>query len=170
MSKLLERIQVAAGFLPVDVSTGTASKRIGDWVSLAKYGRLAAVFFKDDGTAGEDPTITLEQATSASGDNAVGLNFSELYEKRAAAGGLFGVGQWTKVGKPASSTYTHEDAGESELIWAIEVEATDLLPGYSFVRLNCADVGVNAQLACVLYVLGDPRYELLPSEMFSPLS
>jgi len=162
-SLLLERLQIAAGFLPVDLQTATTGLRTGDWVSMRHYGQILILLFKDQGTAGDDVTLTIQQATSASGGSAKGLDFTTLHSKLATD--LFTVGQWTKNTQSAGSTFTSDDSGENELMWAVEFDASelDVAGGFTFVRGSVNDVGTNAQLGCMIYILGNPRYAEAPT-------
>ena len=157
--RFLEQAQIAAGFLPVDLSTGTASLREGDWVSLENFNHIAIVLYKDGGTAGDDVTLTVEQATDASGTGAKALNFTTVARKQAAD--LFTVGQWAKATQPAGNTYTDADSAEQELLWVVEFDADelDVANGYRFVRATVNDVGANAQLGCLFYILTEARFE-----------
>lgn len=163
--RILESLNIAAGFLPVDLTTGTASLRTGDWVSLALYERLAVILFKDGGTNGEDVTLTLEQATDAAGTGAKALPFAVVFRKQAAD--LFGVAAFTRTAQSPASTYTNDTSAEQELIWAVEVGAEDLdrANGFGYVRAAVNDVGTGAQLGALLYLLGGPRYPAAPEAL-----
>ncbi len=154
----IEKNQIAQGFLPVAMNAGANS---GDWVSMKNYGRCAIVFFKAVGTAGDDPTITLEQSTDVanSQSDAKALNFTHVYKKQAATN-LLAVGQFTEVIQAAGNTFTHADLAEQAAIVVIDIKAEDLdiANGFDCVRASVADVGTNAQLGCLLYFLHEPRY------------
>ncbi len=64
------------------------------------------------------------------------------------------VAQFTETTQAANETYTNTDAHE-QCIWMLYVERSDLdLDGlFKYVRLTVSDVGTNAQLGCVLYIL-----------------
>ena len=59
--KFVEMMQIVAGFLPVDMQAGAND---GDWINMKMYEHAAVVLLKAAGTAGDDPTLTIEQATS----------------------------------------------------------------------------------------------------------
>lgn len=161
---ILEKLQVAAGVLPVNLAAGAND---GDWIAMKNFGRLAVVFFKDAGTAGDDPTLTLEQATTNTGTGAKALNFTRIDKKQGAD--LFAVGQFTTVTQTAANTYTDATSAEVEAIWVVDVKAEDLDidGGFDFVRARVADVGTNSQLGCILYLAHEPRYasKTLPSAL-----
>jgi hypothetical protein len=159
--RLIEQMQIVAGVIPVDLQTAAND---GDWVSLKNYNHLTVVFFKAIGTAGDDPTLTLEQATAVAGTGAKALTFTTIHVKQ---GTQTGIGTFTKVTQAAAATYTHTDAAENQAIWVVEFDAPDLdvENGFDCVRARVADVGGNAQLGCILYLLSEPRYSqaILPS-------
>lgn len=162
---ILEQIQIASGFLPFDIGTA----RTGDAVSLKNYRRLLVVFFKGAGTAGDDPTITLLQGTDVAFATNKALNFTTVYKKQGAD--LEAVGQWTKVTQAAGNTYTDATSAEVSAIWAVEIKAEDLdiANNYDCVRASVGDVGANAQLGCVLYLLADPVQMMAPESMRSAI-
>lgn len=153
--RLVEQMQIASGFVPVDLQTAANE---GDWVSLANYGHLAVVFFKAAGTAGDDPVLTLQQATDVAGSGAADLTFTTIHTKQGAA--LTAVGQYTEVTQSAATSYTDATSAELQAIWIVEIQPEDLNrdDGFHCVRATVADVGGNAQLGCLLYLLSNPRY------------
>ena len=162
MSRLTDRILVVPAFNPVDLQGGAND---GDWVSLGKYREAIAVLFKDAGTAGDDPTVTLEQAQDFAGAGAKALTFTEIFRRQNA--NIFTVGQRTKVTQAAAATYTDAVSAELEAVWEIPIRASmlDGDNGFHTFRMRVADVGSNAQIGAAFYILGEPRYaqEILPS-------
>lgn len=152
--KLIEQTQICAGFVPVDLS---AAANNGDWLSLRDYNHATIIFFKAAGTAGDDPVLTLQQATDNTGTGAKALNFTELWQKQ---GTLTSVGTFTRKTQSAANTYTDTDSAENQGIYVLEIDADmlDVDNGFSHVRLNVADVGSNAQLGCALAILSEPRF------------
>ena len=155
---ILEKMQIVSGFIPVDMSAGANN---GDWVSLKNFGRCAFVFFKAAGTAGDNPTITVQQAQDVSGTNAKALNFTRVDVKK---GTLTAVGAFTTIAQAAANTYSDSASAASQMITVIEVKAEDLDCDGNFdcVQASVADVGTNAQLGCMLYLLHEPRYGMTP--------
>ena len=162
MGPITEFLQIAAGFVPVNLATAANN---GDWVSFADFNRLAIVLFKGAGTAGEDPTITVEQATAAAGTGNKALNFTTVYKKQGAD--LAAIGQFTTVTQAAGNTFTHDALAEEQAIVVIDVKSSDLdvNNGYQFVQAKIADVGSGAQIGCVLYLAYGAKYQqaTLPS-------
>jgi hypothetical protein len=159
MGRLLDRAQIVEGFAPVDLQ---AAANDGDWVSLKNYNHVTVIFHKKAGTAGDDPTLTLEQATAVAGTSAKGLNFTRIFTKQGAA--LNAVGTFTEVTQTAASTYTDATSAEVAAIWVVEIDAQDLdvNGGFDCVRARVADVGGNAQLGSLLYILTEARFGASP--------
>ena len=156
---MLDQMQIAAGFVPVDLSTGANNS---GWVNMKNYTRLLVVFFKSAAGAGvEDPTVTVLQATDVSGTGSKALTIARAWTKTAAD--LTTIGQFT-AGAPSTNTLTVAGSAQKAAIWVLEVLATDLDKTNNFgcVRANVADVGVVAQLGCLLYVLGEARQSDTP--------
>lgn len=154
----LEKVQIAAAFVPVDMSTAANN---GDWVSLKNYGRVAIVLFKAAGTAGDDPVFTLRQAQDVGGAGAKELNFTRIDTK---VGTLTSVGTFTKVTQAAGNTYVDAVSAEAQAIMVVDIKAEDLdlANGFDCVQLQIPDVGTNAQLGCAFYLLHEPRYGKTP--------
>ena len=151
--KLVENFQIACGFVPLDLQT----QRDGDWIGMKDFNHLSIVFFKAAGTAGDEATVTLQQATDNAGTGVKALNFTEIWRKQATD--VQTVGQFTKTTQSAANSYTNTNA-EDQAIWVLEIDADmlDVDNGFKYVRLTLGDVGTNAQLGCVLYLLSEPRF------------
>jgi hypothetical protein len=165
-ARLLERLQIVSGFPPASLTTA----RTGDVVCMKGYRRCLVVFHGAIGTAGDDPTITITQATDVAYSNPKALNFTEIYVKMDATH-LTDVGQWTKVTQAASNTYTDATSAEQEKVWAIEFKAEDLDVKNDFdcIRAAISDVGTNAQIGALYYILGDPVNSAAPADMLSAI-
>lgn len=163
---LLESIQIVEGVPAVSLHDGNNT---GDWVSLKNYNRCVVLFVSGLGTNGEDPTLTLQQATSVGG-SPKDLDFTVIYRKQAATS-LASVGQWTKTTQSASNTYLNTDSAEEALIYAIEFKADDLDVdnGYTALRITVGDVGGSSQPGWMGYILGDPREAAAPENMLSAI-
>ena len=151
--KLVECSQIVAGFVPLDLQT----QRDGDWVRLRDFNHLTVIFYKGTGTDGDDPVVTLEQATDNSGTGAKALHFTDIWRKQAAD--VQTVAQFTKTTQSAANTYTNTD-GHLQALWVLEIDADmlDVDNGFQYVRVTLNDTGTNAQLGCVLYVLTEARF------------
>jgi hypothetical protein len=157
---MLEQMQIASGFVPVNLATAANNS---DWVNLKSYTRLLILFFKGAAASGtEDPTVTVLQATDVAGTGSKALNISRSWTKTDAD--LTTIGQFT-AGAPSTNTLTVASSAQKSALWLIEVLAADLdkNSGFSCVQANVADVGSVSQLGCLLYVLGEPRQSDTPA-------
>ena len=151
--KLVEKAQIVAGFVPLDLQT----QRDGDWVRLRDFNHLTVIFYKGTGTDGDDPIVTLQQATDNAGTGVKALTFTEVWRKQGAD--VQAVGQFTKTTQAAATSYTNTD-GHQQAFWVFEIDA-DMLDadnGFQYVRATLNDTGGNAQLGCVLYILTEARF------------
>lgn len=155
---LLEKMQIVAGFVPVNMATAANN---GDWVSLKNYSRCAIVLFKGIGTAGEDPTITLLQAKDVAGGSSKALTFTRIDSK---VGTQTGIGTFTTTTQAAANTYVDAVSAEAEAIIVIDILATDLdiANGFDCIQAAVADVGINAQIGGLLYLLHEPKFQTAP--------
>lgn len=146
--------QLVSAIVPVDLQTGANN---GDWVCMKNYDRLTVIVFKGIGTAGDDPVLTMAQATDVAGTGVKALTFTRIWAK---VGTQTGLGTFTLVTQAAASTYTDAVSAEAQALWMIEIEAGDLdrANGFDCVRFNIPDVGGNAQIGCALYLLRNSRY------------
>lgn len=168
MALLVEQMQFVEGFPPVDLQTGANS---GDYVHLADYNHVAVIFVSGVGTNGDDPTLTIQQATDVSGTSVKALNFTTIYKKQAATN-LSSTAAFTKVTQAAGNTYTNTDAAEQSAMWIVEFDASDLdvANGFDCLRATVADIGTNAQPGYLLYVLSEPRYNAQAANMPTAIS
>ncbi len=164
---LLERINIAEGVPAVDLQDGANT---GDYVSLQHYDRVAVVLMTGLGTATEDPTLTIQQATSVAGGSVKSLTFTDVYTKQAATS-LAAVTKWTKTTQTAANTYTNGTLAEEDAIVVVEFRASDLDAdgGFDCLRATVADVGGSAQPGVIFYILGDPSEASSVVQMPDPL-
>lgn len=166
-----ENFHVVGAIRPVDLAGGTNA---GDWVSLKNYKSVAIYFHSGIGTAGEDPVLTLLQATAVAGtaSKALNINTSRIFKKQAATN-LLSTGTWSSASADVTTNaWTNTDAAEQEVIVCIQVEADDLDVdnGFDCVSISVADVGVGAQLGAAYYVLGEPRFPAAVTSMLSAIA
>lgn len=161
---LMEQVQIVSAFPPSDINTDAD----GDWVSLKHFDRCLVLFHKAAGTAGDDPSIRLRQATDVAGTSAKALTFNHIFHKIGATA-LSAVGQWTKVELTSAtddldlvsvnSADLLTDVGETMI--AVEVKASDLDVDNGFDCLQLLiegdDIG-NSTYGCGYYLLYPARY------------
>ena len=153
--RFVQMVNLVEGILPVDLQTGAND---GDYVSLKEYHYCAVVFLSAIGTATDDPTLTLQQATDAAAGSVKDLDFTVIHTKQAATS-LVAVGTWTRVTQAASNTYTEGTSAEQDLIWVVDFAAEELDAdgGFNCLRATVANIGSNAQLGWIGYALYEPR-------------
>lgn len=160
-----EKNQVVLGFKPVAMNTAANS---GDIVSMKGYGRCAIIFIKAVGTAGDDPTLSFKQYTDVAGTAVKALGVTRI-DKKQAATDLTAVGTFTKSTSDSAAsndtfnttngTWTNSDLAEQAAVVIADIKAEDLdiANGFDCLSVNIADVGTNAQLGTVIYILHEPR-------------
>lgn len=168
---LMESIQIVPAFPPgTDINTDAN----GDWVSLKGYDGCLVMLHKAAGTAGDDPSIALNQATAVAGTGSKPLTFNYIYHKVGATA-LTSVGQFTRV-KLATPTADLDlvsvngtdlltDVGESMIV--VNVRASDLDVDNNFDCVQLAIEGddlANSTLAAAYYILYNARYPQLATE------
>lgn len=158
--RLADEFQLVAGIIPLDLQTA----RAGDWVSLKYYNHCSIIVFKGIGTAGDDPVISILQASAVAGTGSKALNTSRLSAKVGATA-LNAIGTFTETTQAAGATYTDATSAENEALWVFDVNAEDLdvEGGFDCISVSIADTGTNAQLGCALYLLSGTRQTPPPS-------
>ncbi|MGW3144843.1 hypothetical protein ACWDG1_09210 [Streptomyces sp. NPDC001177] len=169
MIELLGHIDISTGVAPVDLQTAQTGKR----VSLRGADGCLILLFKGAGTAGDDPTVTLKQHTASSAGTSANLATIDHYYYKSATT-LAGTETWTKATQAAAATIADPGgagtSAESQMIVAIPVQAPQLSDGYSYISLDVADTGTNAQLGGVLYLLHGLRAERKPANLPASLA
>jgi hypothetical protein len=152
---LVEAAQIVAAIIPVDSQSGANN---GDWVSMKNFDRCTVVILKAAGVAGDDPVITMKQATDVAGTSAKALNFTRVDSK---VGVQTGIGAFTTNTQAAGNTYTDLVSAESQGLFVLEFKSEDLdvNNGFDCLQLSIPDTGAaGAQLISALYILRGPRY------------
>lgn len=159
--KFAEESQVVLGVVPVDLATAAND---GDWVSLKGYSRCTIIFIKGIGTAGEDPILSLQQATDVAGTGAKDLLFTVIHKKQATD--ITTIGTFTKTTQTAAASHTDAASAELQAVWMVEVDADSLDASNDFdvLRARVADVGAGAQIGAIVYVLHGTRHPQLTPE------
>jgi hypothetical protein len=162
---LMESINIVSAFAPgTDINTDAS----GDYVSLKNYDGCLVVFHKAAGTAGDDPSIKLQQATAVAGTGAKALNFNHIYHKIGATA-LSAIGTFTKVELTSetddldlvsvNSTDLLTDVGETLIVVNVRASDLDVDNGFDCINLEIeGDDLSNATLAAAYYILYNCRY------------
>jgi len=166
MEALGRLFDLSTGAVPVDLSTAAVT---GKRVHLKNASGITIVVFKAAGTAGDDPTFDLQEHNASTGGTSQDLDIIDhFYLKQEAT--LDGDETWTRVAQTAASEVTgNATSAEEQAIYVFEVDGTELSDGFEWVSLNIADVGINAQLGCVLYILRDLAVQRAPANLAAPL-
>ena len=164
----LEYMQTVAGFVPESLH----GARVATGVSFKNYRRCVVLFVKGLGTAGNDPSLTIEQATDMTFDVAKPLPFTDVYTKEDATT-LNNVGQRTHVTQAAADSYTDAGVAERMAVWEIAFKAEDLdiANGFTCLRAQVSDVGTAGagDLGTVIYLMMDPYFAGLPEDLPSAI-
>jgi hypothetical protein len=168
---LMEQINIVTAFAPgTDINTDAE----GDWVSLKGYAGCLVCFHKAAGTAGDDPSIALNQATAVAGTGVKALTFNHIYHKIGATA-LSAIGQHTKV-ELATATADLDlvsvnsvdlltDVGETLIVVNVRSSDLDVDNGFDCLQLVIeGDDLSNATLASAWYILYGARYPQVATE------
>ncbi len=163
-----------AGFdIVPDIVAGDANSDLtGDWIAMRGYERAYLVIIKPAGTAGDDLSIHLQQATAAAGTSAKDLTFTRLWYKKATAGGnvFSATGTWTAVTLTtatadldlASVNSTDIETDEQGTVIMVEVMASSLDAdnGFDFVNniIEGDDIG-NALIINQFWLMANGKYK-----------
>ncbi len=145
--------QIATAFVPVDLNDGANN---GDWINMKNFHRCAVVVIAAAGTAANDLTLTLTQATDNAAAGEKALNFTEIFTKQGAS--LAAIPTWTKVTQSAGNTYTNGTNGEEQLIYVVDIAAEDLdiANDFDHIQASIAQVGA-AKVGTVLMIPYGPK-------------
>lgn len=174
-AEILERIQISPAFLSVDVN----SDQNGDWVAMKDYERCLVLYMQPAGTAGDDVSIKLQQATTNAGGSAKALAaIKKLWYKKGSGGGL-PADQWTEeeattatddwdTGSGPTGATSDLELDDQQALVAVEIKKEDLDVDNDFdhIRLQIeGDDFSNSLTASALYIFLDPNYADSPANM-----
>ena len=143
---------VRFGFVPVNMATAANN---GSWAHVGNFHRVACILIKGAGTAGDDPAMSFQQATSSSGSNAKDLNIEYVWERLGTT-----ANSYTLRTIDDSASYTNTASAEVVGIIGTDIQTNwlDLTNGFSYIRGRVADVGSNAQIGGMIYIGYQPRF------------
>ena len=154
MPEFLGEYDIFPSIIPVDLQVAQTGLR----VPIANASWATIVVFKAAGTAGDDPTFDVQQATALTGGTIKDLDQVAIYYLKAEAT-LEGDEAWVRETQAAASEIVDPGgdttSAEEQQIIVIEVDPAtfDIAGGFKFLSINCADTGTNAQLGCALVIL-----------------
>lgn len=152
--RISEEQQAVPAAAPVDLTTAGI---IGDWVSLANFNHAVCRLATGVGTAAQDPTITIQQATDNAGAGAKALDFTDIYQKEAVD--ISTIGQFTLITQTAANTYQSLTGGESQQLIQIEFDAAalDVDNGFDHIQISVSDPGAASKIGYAEVVLTQAR-------------
>jgi hypothetical protein len=165
IQRLMEQIQIIPAFIAgADQNTDLE----GDWVSFKNYNNCLLVFHKAAGTAGDDPSIRLQQATVVAGSDAKALTFNHIYHKIGATA-LSAIGTFTRVNLTTATADLDlvsvndvdllTDVGETIICVEIKADDLDVTNGFDCMNLLIeGDDVANANLCAAYYIMYNPRH------------
>ena len=161
-------IDIVEGFAPIDMNTAGAD---ADWLAMRNLESVIVLFASGIGTAGDDPALDFEQATTSAGGSSKVLNLpttaaTRVWKKQAATS-LAAVTVWTDASDDVSTAQlTNTDGAEQSLIYAVEIVPSDLdvANGFDFLRVTVDDDFSNTQPGVLLYITR-PMYPAKPSQV-----
>lgn len=174
MSALFSQLPNGGGLsialAPVDLSAAAVNSL---WASVRNVNKaLFLIAFLKAGTAGDNVTIALQQATDAAGTGAKVLNIKEVFFKKGATTFATAPNTNDKFNRSPStptnretaiSTYptaTDRVAATNDFMAAIRICPADLdmANGFSYVRATFTDPGANAQLGFAIWLPDGAAY------------
>jgi hypothetical protein len=161
-ARLVEFSRIIPAFGPIDTN---GAGQNGAWVSMENY-RRCAIVLTSGAWAGGTIAITLEQAQDATGTGAEALSFDKYYQVFNVADTPEDLASETPV---VNGTYNF---GGPHLTHVIEMRAADLdiTNGFTFLRVQTASPGANADLIEAHYVLYKGGYVGKPENLPTVLS
>lgn len=151
-------------FVPDAINQDANSDITGDWINLENYDRAYLLMIKPAGSAGDDLSIALQQATAADGTGAKALTFTRWWYKK---GTMSSQGTWTAV---EESTPTSDldlgtptdyamDSVAAVVLVEVLAESLDLAGNFKFINAiwEGDDIG-NALIINSHWILMGAKY------------
>lgn len=173
MSALFSQLPFGGGvsiaLAPVDLQTA----QNGTWAKISNVNKaLILLVFAKAGTAADELTINLQQATDNGGTGAKTLKIKEVFFKRGGTAFTTTPNTRDKFARSPSTpenreteitsyaTATDRVAATNDFMCAIRICPADLDAdnGFMYVRPQFSDVGTNAQLGFALWIADGASY------------
>jgi hypothetical protein len=160
MTKLIEGINIVPAW--GEAVEDMDDDQTGDYISLKGYGKVGFLFVKEAGTAGDDPTLSLLQASDVSGTGAKVLNAISEYWIKQAATSLASTATFTRTTQTADDQIAGNATSAEQVVmiyFEVDAEQLDVDNGFDCIRVDVAlAASGGAQWGTGLYFLLDPRY------------
>jgi hypothetical protein len=176
MEALGRLFDVSIGYLNIDLNTSGAT---GKRVSLKNASGVSILCVVPATGGTEDLTFDVQQATAASGGSSADLDNTGVAGSRGidhfyikAATTLAGTETWTRVAQTEASEVVVSGTtyGASQCLVLIEVSASQLADGYSYISVNSPDPGSTARVCSVVYFLHDLAVQRRPANLVAALA
>jgi hypothetical protein len=160
-TRLLESIDLVLAAPPADFNSAVTV----DWISLKNYEGCLVVWMKAVGTAGDDWSLQLNQATAVAGTSSKALTFSQWYYKSAVS--IATTTTFTKVTEATATAdldlgtptdYAHDI---NQALYVVDVKASDLdvSNGFDCIAATFDDAdNSSTSLGAILYIPYGARY------------
>lgn len=166
MDALGRLFDISVGWMPTSMAATLTGKR----VSLQNYGGVTILFLATAVGTTDDPVPSLQQHTAYTGGTSADLSvMATIYRKSETA--LDGDEAWVKTTQTEAAIMTAVAAeAEKQQLYVFEVDAAMLTDGYTHISMNHANLGTDAKVCAVLYILRDLKVQRTPANMPNPLN
>jgi len=146
--RLVDSAKLVTGLDSVVPSSSTP-----DYVSLKDYGHFTAVILVKNATTVTGSAITLKQASAVAGTGEKALAFTKVWANTDT-----GAADALTETAVSSNTFTTDATNSKNLMYVIEVDASelDMANGFDCIRVGTGNA--TAATVTVLYILSNPRY------------
>lgn len=148
--RLTDIAKVVTGIAPVAMATTAGD---ADYVSLKGYKSCSIILSVKNGSTVTGCAVTLKQATAVAGTGEKALAFTKMWANIDAAASDTLVE--TAV---TSNTFTTDATNTKDLLYVMEVDATDLDVANGFDCLRLDGLLMANAVGSVTYILNGPRY------------
>jgi hypothetical protein len=176
MEALGRLFDASIGYLNIDLNTSGAT---GKRVSLKNATGVSILCIVPATAATEDLTFDVQQHTASTAGTSADLDntgvagsrgIDHFYIKSATT--LAGTETWARVAQTEASEVVVSGAtyGASQCLVLIEVSASQLADGYSYVSVISPDPGSTARVVSVVYLLHDLAVQRRPANLAAALA
>lgn len=154
-SRLIDNVKTVVGCPPAALATTAGD---GDYVSMKKFSKLQIVISVKNATTVTGGAVTLKQDVSVAGSTEKALAFTKMWANIDT-----GASDTLVETAVVSNTFTTDTTNSKNLLYIIEVDASDLDVANGF---DCVRVDVASMAAAV----GSVTYHLYGSRHSSPIA
>lgn len=148
--RLVDKVKFVTACPPAALTSAAGD---GDYISMKHFDHLTIVILVDNATSVTGGAVTLKQASDVAGTGEKALSFDTVFANIDT-----GASDTLVETAVASDTFTTSTGANKNLMYVIEVEATDLDTDNSFdcIRIDVASMA-NA-VGSVAYIAHAPAY------------